>query len=342
MREKVFYYKGAIHIHSRYSDGSGGLRHIVKSGRKAGLNFLIITDHNHLRLKEKGAEGWYRNLLVLVGEEVSHSDQHLLAVNVSEAIPEDLSPERSAHEVHRQGGLAFVAHPDGRYRFLWRHRDQRWKSWDVPHLHGMEVWSYMFDWIEEVTPFNLLYYLFRPDEAIQGPRPETLERWDRFNSGRRFVGIAGVDAHARGIYPLQIFPYRHLFRRLVTYVFSEEPLSRDSALASQQVRNLLERGRCYLAFEKLAPAAGVRFEILGNGSRAQMGDRIPFTSGLELRMELGRRADFRLLRNGGEFFRATGRRWTMPVPGPGVYRLEARLNRKPWLFTNPIVVEETA
>ncbi len=46
-------YKGAIHIHSRYSDGSGSLQEIVKSANLAGLDYLIITDHHTLRHKQE-------------------------------------------------------------------------------------------------------------------------------------------------------------------------------------------------------------------------------------------------------------------------------------------------
>ncbi len=337
----MFFYKGAIHIHTKYSDGSGGLRHIVRAGLKAGVDFLIITDHNHLKLKEKGAERWYGGkLLVAVGEEVSHSDQHLLALNIEESVPEDLPPEESARRVREQGGFSFVAHPDGRYRFLWRNRDQRWKRWDVEELDGMEVWSYMFDWIEQVTPFNLLYYLFHPDDAIDGPRPETLARWDRMNRQRRMAGLAGVDAHARGIYPLQIFPYRSLFSKLVTYVVTDRPLPEDAAQAKAAIFRALQQGRSYLAFEKLAPAPGVRFEIRSGQKIAGMGDRVPFESGMILWLELPRRADFRILRDGKTVFAGSGRKWNMEVRWPGVYRLEAHLNNRPWIFSNPIVLEE--
>ena len=58
-----FSYKGAIHIHSRYSDGTGSLKQIVSAGLKSNLDFLIITDHNSLRLKKEGKEGWYKDKL---------------------------------------------------------------------------------------------------------------------------------------------------------------------------------------------------------------------------------------------------------------------------------------
>ena len=38
---QFFSYKGAIHIHSRYSDGTGSLKQIVSAGLKSNLDFLI-------------------------------------------------------------------------------------------------------------------------------------------------------------------------------------------------------------------------------------------------------------------------------------------------------------
>ena len=40
--------KGAFHLHSTYSDGTGTIPEIVRDAKKAGLDWIIITDHNCL------------------------------------------------------------------------------------------------------------------------------------------------------------------------------------------------------------------------------------------------------------------------------------------------------
>ncbi len=48
-------YRGALHVHSRYSDGSGPVDEIVAAAQAAGLDLLLIADHNTLAAR---TEGW--------------------------------------------------------------------------------------------------------------------------------------------------------------------------------------------------------------------------------------------------------------------------------------------
>lgn len=52
-------YRMALHIHTRYSDGSGFVREIVATGREAGLDVLVISDHNTLAARSEGWAGWH-------------------------------------------------------------------------------------------------------------------------------------------------------------------------------------------------------------------------------------------------------------------------------------------
>ncbi len=76
---------GNLHIHSRYSDGTGGHEEIAHFAAQAGLDFLIVTDHN---LYLAGRQGWYGDVLLLVGEELHDPGRaqvnHYLAFNIRE------------------------------------------------------------------------------------------------------------------------------------------------------------------------------------------------------------------------------------------------------------------
>ena len=65
-----------LHMHTRYSDGSGSHRDIVNAAFKACVDVVIVTDHNVL---VQGFEGYYREknrrLLMLIGEEVHDQDR---------------------------------------------------------------------------------------------------------------------------------------------------------------------------------------------------------------------------------------------------------------------------
>ena len=60
-----------LHMHTRYSDGSGTHKDIAAAALKAGVDVVIVTDHNVL---VQGFEGYYKEknkkILMLIGEEV--------------------------------------------------------------------------------------------------------------------------------------------------------------------------------------------------------------------------------------------------------------------------------
>ena len=63
---------GAIHIHSVYSDGTGNIDLISKAAKKAGLDWIIVTDHNSFDIEE----GIYNGVYVIKGEEISPKNEN--------------------------------------------------------------------------------------------------------------------------------------------------------------------------------------------------------------------------------------------------------------------------
>ncbi len=56
---KVYEYSCGIHVHSTISDGTGEVHEIIQAGQAAELDVLILTDHNSLKAKTEGWEGWH-------------------------------------------------------------------------------------------------------------------------------------------------------------------------------------------------------------------------------------------------------------------------------------------
>jgi predicted metal-dependent phosphoesterase TrpH len=115
-----------VHIHTNYSDGTGSVEEVLDFVQRATpLDMIAVTDHDTiegaLRARDLAASGKYR-FEVIVGEEISTREGHLLALFLREPVPPDLSIERSIELVHEQGGLAVVAHPFNR---VFRHSVQR-------------------------------------------------------------------------------------------------------------------------------------------------------------------------------------------------------------------------
>src|SRR3954466_10669304 len=81
-----------IHVHSTHSDGSGTVPQIARAAQRAGIDVVLLTDHDTLAAKRAGEERWYDDVLVLVGEEVSPTDRdHYLAFDIEREIKRTLT-----------------------------------------------------------------------------------------------------------------------------------------------------------------------------------------------------------------------------------------------------------
>lgn len=109
------YYKANFHLHTTNSDGRRGPDEAIALYREHGYDVLAITDHWKITC-ESHMEG---NMLVLAGMELDfnlpHQVIHMLGLGVRpqllERVSRTSSPQRAADEIHRQGGVAVLAHP---------------------------------------------------------------------------------------------------------------------------------------------------------------------------------------------------------------------------------------
>ena len=77
-RNLFFDYSSCYHVHSTYSkhDGGGEMKEVIAEAQRARLDFIMMTDHNTVQPFYDQWEGWYDNLLVLTGTEVSYPFGH--------------------------------------------------------------------------------------------------------------------------------------------------------------------------------------------------------------------------------------------------------------------------
>ena len=107
--EQIFKYKGAIHVHSVYSDGTGDFYEIAKAAKKADLDWVIVTDHNNQNIKEGIIDG----VTLIHGEEISAGDcNHYIALGLEQSIQPDNDIGKTTKAVRKSGGFGFAAHPD--------------------------------------------------------------------------------------------------------------------------------------------------------------------------------------------------------------------------------------
>lgn len=103
---------GNFHTHTLDSDGKMSYREAIDEATRLGFNFIAITDHNKISKDVADYCSKESKILCIVGEEVSSKEGHILAIDIKEAIPKDLSAEETVEKIHQQGGLAIPSHPN--------------------------------------------------------------------------------------------------------------------------------------------------------------------------------------------------------------------------------------
>jgi predicted metal-dependent phosphoesterase TrpH len=132
-----------LHVHSLCSDGAQSPESIVIAAARRRLDVIALTDHDDirgaLRARDAAAAQPTLGVDVVVGEEISTLNGHLLGLFLAERVPPGLSAWRTIELIHAQGGLAVAAHPFHPLRGAARgHRSLGAMVPELP-LDGLEV-----------------------------------------------------------------------------------------------------------------------------------------------------------------------------------------------------------
>jgi len=352
----MFDYTGCIHFHSSYSyDAYQPVEKIVQAGLKTGLDYAILTDHFNLDARRDGWERYHeaggKRLLLMVGEEISPRYNHYLALQLREPliVPKtELHPQQMIDAVSAQGGFGFIAHPDHGGAPFAGVRAYPWLDWNVTGFSGMSIWDLMGDWISNLdSPWGILKGLLAPSYVLNGPRVETLRRWDELTQRSHCVAIGEIDNHGTrkrvlGI-PRTVFPFEYAFRTIRTHVLLPQALTGELEKDRAAVLAALKQGRSYISFDRWNDPRGFKFDIFDASRRVSMGEEITRSGPLLVEAKLPRRGCIRLIRNGRIIREERGRAYLeRDVDLPGVYRLEVDQRVcgrwRPWIYTNPIWV----
>jgi hypothetical protein len=307
-----------VHLHSTFSDGTGTVPQIIAAGQRAGVDVVLLTDHN----TRAGAsyEGWHGSVLLLVGEEDT--------------------PARRDHTLLFGSDLSFAAHPFSRGSRRFRRLSEGMPHTGLasPDLTGIELWSFVTDTAERVGSVREgLLFAAAPLRVLRHPPAENVIEWDRMCRSRRVVALGGLDAHQIGLriggrVPLRLMGYARSFRQLRTHVLVDEPPSGSLDADRALVYGALREGRCYIAVDALAPARGFAFWA---DPDLPMGAEAAFAS-QALHARLPRPAELRLVRNGAVIAAVEAAHLDHAATMPGAYRIDARLGAHTWILSNPI------
>lgn len=339
---------GVVHVHTTLSDGGGAPEEVIAAARASGLDFVAISDHNNVDALR--FEGRHDGVLVLAGSELSTAAGHILGLGL-EADPLYRFSGGAVDgllDIRDLGGFGFAAHP-----FSTRD-DLRFTGWDLPGPWGIELINGDSEWRKAGPRLLVTVGLYRlnPRYALLqtlNPADVALARWDQMLARRDVVGLYGADAHSRlpvtRSFALRFPSYESLFSLARNHLLLDEPLGGSFEADREAVLGALRRGRFYLGLDGLAPADGFSFTVRSTtGRQWTMGESVPLEDDLVARAggRVPRGGRVRLLRDGRVIAEA-GEALEAPLPGPGVYRVEVRVEGwpVPWVLSNPVSVFDT-
>jgi len=349
---------GAFHVHSKRSDGRSSPEEIAAAAARAGLKFVILTDHGDGTAKPM-PPAYHQGVLYLDGVEVSTRGGHYVALGLPAApYPLGGDPRDVIEDVHRLGGFGVVAHPDS------PKDDLRWREWNEP-FDAIELINLDSGWrtrVQEAGWGSLVKalgtYPIRPSETIGhlvGESAVALARWESLTRRRRVVALGGADAHAKvtlgdvdpgdNRFSLPIPSYEASFGTLTIHVRLDSPLTGDAEADTEALLPAIRGGRLYTALSAVAAPPFLEFTAANTQGSAQAGDELHAGGPVTLRVRTNAPGGFKTaVWRGQEVLSGdrTEQDFTIDAPAdPAVYRVEVRGegSRAPlWLLSNPIYV----
>jgi hypothetical protein len=326
--------RGVYHVHSQLSDGKGSIEDIASAATRAGLQFVILTDHN---LVELPPPRFVAGVLIISATELSTPYGHVVALDLARGPTEaERQADNLFERIHQQGGAAFLAHPI-----------QRRNPWRDPvgakQADGMELYSGDSLFREALRrPFTVLLpalgtYVVRPAWGLwmlvreSGPTEELLLNLSR---ERRISGLCSPDAHG---WP----SYDAAFRALSLYLEVSEPLPADPIEAARRVTGALRAGAFHCGLGDWASADGFHFQGELDEKREA---RVGTTLQLQLPPSPPGRVKVRVF-GGGRLLEDGAPRLLLERPGPLWVEVWVEPEGgapaqgwRPWIVTSPLSV----
>lgn len=325
---------GAYHVHSTRSDGRASPEEIAHAAKIAGVQFVILTDHNQTEIVPPRFE---EGVLLIFGTELSTPAGHLVALGLQTPITEAQRQQNAVGEVSKQNGIAIISHPIQPKR--------PWTDWAAAEeVSGLELYSAdsMFrdaqkHWLTKLLP-ALGAFTANPTQAfmiVAHEEPEATQKLLLLSAKSPKLALCAADAHGLPSYTREFATLSMVLPEGVT-------LPADANEAARLVLDNVRAGNAYCAFQALGGADGFALEGVGPNRTVKPGD--------EIRIKLPNPAPktLRLAVSGAaEIVNPT----TVKATGEGALQIEVWAETpgkffgtdwKPWLVANPIAVKNEA
>ena len=316
--------RGAIHVHSLLGGHSlATYREIIQAAKDTNCDYIFVTEHPKDEFLCRKSQD--PSVVMIYGhEEIQEESFRVLSSGAQE--------------------VTFLTHVKG--------------SVDPSGFTGLELFNLHESSLEQSSWYQRAKFLYNrvffPGLSffhVWTLDPKRFRLWDNFLQKHPLAGVAGNDAHqnvgiilqtASGekLFSVLLDPYVETLRFVTTHVL----LPRGQEISEKNILAALKKGAAYIAFEMIADPAGFSFHARAAGKVFPMGSRV--RSEARLVFQSPSPARFVLIRNGSTYKELSGRRFSLKAKQPGVYRLEVYplrpprlLEGKPWIISNPIVVQ---
>jgi hypothetical protein len=350
--------RGAYHVHSNRSDGTGSIPQIAAAAGRAGLSFVIVTDHGDAT-RAPDPPVYLDGVLVIDAVEISTDAGHVVALGMAPSpYPLAGEPRDVVADIARLNGISIAAHPGSPKAGL------RWTDWTTP-IDGLEWLNGDSQWRDEgagAVARAILTYPFRRTETLGAllDRPdEVIRQWEAMLAHRQVVALAAGDAHARlGLrsepsdsrIALHLPAYEQVFRT-ASIGIPRLALAGDAVADAGAIVTAIDEGNVFSAVDAIARPAAFGFTAVSGGIRVGVGGRLPVGQPVELSVSTNAPpgARIRLLKGGVAIAESVAGpdgamlNQTSP-PGAAVYRVEVTVPGAPgtppvpWILSNPIYV----
>ena len=346
--------RGVFHVHTTRSDGTGTPEEVAAAAARAGLQFVIFTDHGD-GTRQPDPPRYLSGVLCLDGVEISTTAGHYAAIGLpASPYPLGGEPRDVVEDVARLGGFGVVTHPDSAKPGL------SWAAWDTG-FDAVEWLNADSQWRDE-TAWHMaravITYPVRPAETLAAlfDAADVLPRMDRRALTRGVVALAGADAHARlgstgasdpyeGRPLLRLPSYESSFRTFSLHVALGRPLSGAAAEDGWALLEAIRAGHLHTVIDAWAGPAAFEFTAQAGEESAAEGDSVasPGPVVIRVRSNAPVYAELVLRRDGREVHRVGRQSLVYATDKPGTYRVEVALRaggrrRVPWIVSNGIVV----
>ena len=352
--------RGAYHIHTDRSDGSGSPDEVAAAASRAGLQFIILTDHGD-GTRAPDPPAYRSGVLTIDAVELNTTAGHYAALGLPAApYPLAGTPQAVIEDVRRLGGFGIATHPGSPRASL------AWQDWSAD-IDGLEWINGDSEWRDEPRlPLTraLTSYLFRAPESMAAllDRPSVvMQQWDRLQASRRVFAIAGIDAHAwlgygqdaaadTDGFHLPLPGYEATFRTFSNHVVLNAPLTGNAAADAEAILNAIRGGRLYSVIDALASPGGLSFTASSGTRTATMGEELEISGDVQLRAQVNAPpgTTIVLLKNGERVHEVADS--VLEMNGGtdvAAYRVEVFVQDSPggppvpWIVSNPIYVGPT-